>query len=857
MKSDRFSQTVIRKLGILYILFTLLLTSLPAGAFADTLTVDVKANGQDSLALTSTSTPFTVTVSSTGATACQMTSPAASGISTSASMSIPFGHSYYPAVGGSTTFTVSCTDGVTSVTDSAVVSLSLDSGNTGGTGNNAVPTIDVKANGSDGPLTLGPSDTYTYTWSSTNTTACEQSSPAADPSGISTSGTSAAIGAGHPFFPTAGHPVTITITCTNGTSNAVDSVVIGLSDSSGTGTTTPPTVDIKANGSDGPLSINSGDTYTYSWSSANATACEQTSPIPDTSGISTSGQSAAIASGHPFFPTAGNPVTITIVCTNGTSNAVDSVVIGLATNGGTTTPTVDVKANGSDGPVTLVNGAPYTYTWTSSNATACEQTSPAAANNSGISTSGQSASIAPGHPYYPAVGGSTTITVTCTNGTANATDSVVINAINNGGGCTAPVITSAATAGIAFGQPFSFTFTATSANGTTTFAVDPSTLPPGLSFATSTATISGSLTQTGNFTIAVTATNDCGNTPGTLSVGTGSSGGGGGSSGGGGGSVPILGTGGYHAPIPGGACLLLHDYMRMDFQNDPDQVTKLQTFLHDVMGNTSVTINGTFDQATFSAVAAFQVQYKDDILTPWGLTAPTGYVYILTLKKINEIWCHVLYPLNDAQQQEIIAYRALIAKYGTDGLPANYSIGGYVRHTVTETVRVPILNEGSTTTTLIPVVGVSTTTIYKGQNATSTAAAIFAFPGTWLGFFQCLYELLLILVVLYILGSILKDVLYADVPENVLKRFMTKWLTMVVGLIVAIIVAWILKEWCLILPLIIALILALVWMLMYPKHTATKKQNILMVNPGETQTIETKDGNTVIVVPPTTTEERK
>ena len=39
--------------------------------------------------------------------------------------------------------------------------------------------------------------------------------------------------------------------------------------------------DIKANGSDGPVTITNGDSFTYSWSSSNATACTLTSPTGD------------------------------------------------------------------------------------------------------------------------------------------------------------------------------------------------------------------------------------------------------------------------------------------------------------------------------------------------------------------------------------------------------------------------------------------------------------------------------------------------------------------------------------------------------------------------------------------------
>ncbi|MCR4328179.1 MAG: peptidoglycan-binding protein [Patescibacteria group bacterium] len=82
-------------------------------------------------------------------------------------------------------------------------------------------------------------------------------------------------------------------------------------------------------------------------------------------------------------------------------------------------------------------------------------------------------------------------------------------------------------------------------------------------------------------------------------------------------------------------------YMRIGEDNDPFEVMKLQNFLQRYDGATNLQVNGTFDQATFDAVSVFQERYADDILEPWGTKAPTGYVYITTLHKMNEIICSV------------------------------------------------------------------------------------------------------------------------------------------------------------------------------------------------------------------------
>ncbi|MBX4189024.1 hypothetical protein KW785_00315 [Candidatus Parcubacteria bacterium] len=256
--------------------------------------------------------------------------------------------------------------------------------------------------------------------------------------------------------------------------------------------------------------------------------------------------------------------------------------------------------------------------------------------------------------------------------------------------------------------------------------------------------------------------------------------------------------------------------MRIDFVNDPDQVYLLQSFLKYIEGYDTVSLTGVFDQATFDAVSAFQVKFQSDILTPWGLTQPTGYVYILTLKKINEIYCQTIYPLNDAQQQEIVAYKALIESLRAQGINPELPPGYYGGSTSGGEV-----GSGTSTGPLAPIVGEATSTP-KGQNIRGLAAAIFSMPKGVGNFFQCLWELLLILVVLYILASVLEDVLYSDLPENTKKRFFTKWVAVALGLLVAIAIAWALSEWCLILPFALALLISLITMALYPQRSAIK-----------------------------------
>ncbi len=375
--------------------------------------------------------------------------------------------------------------------------------------------------------------------------------------------------------------------------------------------------------------------------------------------------------------------------------------------GGTPAPTIDVKVNGSDGPVTLNSSDTYTYTWASTDALACDQTSPV---TSGISTNGTSSVFdSSDTTFFPGTSTPVTITVSCSNTVGTSTDSVIINL----------------------------------ASGTTTTPTTPTT-PSG----------------------------------------------GGGGGGGGRRNPPATPT-----PL---ACPLIQDYMRADLPNNPVEVMKLQAFLKVFEGYDFVTINGVFDQATEDAVNAFQLRYEGDVLTPWGEPGPTGYVYILTLKKVNEIYCQTVYNLTPAQIDEILNYRALRESGDTS---IDLPIVGVVDETP----------PGDNT----PQIG------DKGQ-IEQFALAIFSFPETLKDKLQCLYELLVIIIVLYILGATLRDVLYKDTVDNVLKRFLTRWGVNIAGLLVVILTAYLLGEFCLLLPLLILTILSTLWIMLYPKHSSIK-----------------------------------
>lgn len=113
---------------------------------------------------------------------------------------------------------------------------------------------------------------------------------------------------------------------------------------------------------------------------------------------------------------------------------------------------------------------------------------------------------------------------------------------------------------------------------------------------------------------------------------------------------------GWNVSLPGGGCsggavlgasteapntsctISITAHMHIDWKNDAEQVKLLQAFLAKELG-IPVPVTGAFDQITLSAVKAFQLKYPTEILAPWGITEPTGFVYKTTLTQIQKLQC--------------------------------------------------------------------------------------------------------------------------------------------------------------------------------------------------------------------------
>lgn len=166
-------------------------------------------------------------------------------------------------------------------------------------------------------------------------------------------------------------------------------------------------------------------------------------------------------------------------------------------------------------------------------------------------------------------------------------------------------------------------------------------------------------------TVNTPTTGGSGSTGGGGSTPTTSSGGGNGPivgsiGGSGGGNGPVVASGmvlGASTSTVSGSCSqYLTGFIKSGQNNDPAQVLKLQAFLI-MYEKADIKPTGVFDAATEAATKAFQKTYGADVLTPWGLDAPTGYVYLTTRREVNEIYCHFTqkFPLSASEQAIISA----------------------------------------------------------------------------------------------------------------------------------------------------------------------------------------------------------
>jgi PKD repeat protein len=229
-------------------------------------------------------------------------------------------------------------------------------------------------------------------------------------------GTSSFGGGYSKTYDTAG-TYTVTLTVSD-FAERVDSDSINVTIQSGGGE--PLTiVDLKANGQDGTISVAANASVNLSWATQNATSCTASgawSGTKNTGGVEIVGPLSA-----------NQTLTYTLTCEGAGGTASDFVTINVGGGGGGGDQvSVDLKANNSDGTITVAPGASVTLSWTSANATSCT------ASNGWSGSKGTSGSETV--TASTASSTSQTYTLTCQGSGGSAADSVTITTTGGGSG---------------------------------------------------------------------------------------------------------------------------------------------------------------------------------------------------------------------------------------------------------------------------------------------------------------------------------------------------------------------------------------------------------------------------------------
>lgn len=87
----------------------------------------------------------------------------------------------------------------------------------------------------------------------------------------------------------------------------------------------------------------------------------------------------------------------------------------------------------------------------------------------------------------------------------------------------------------------------------------------------------------------------------------------------------------------------INSYIHIGRKNNDEDVKKLKKFLNDYEGESLDVNNSEYTQDAYEAVIRFQEKYTKEVLTPWGITQGTGYVYITTTRQINNMMCGITY----------------------------------------------------------------------------------------------------------------------------------------------------------------------------------------------------------------------
>ncbi|MDP3697212.1 MAG: PKD domain-containing protein [Candidatus Taylorbacteria bacterium] len=175
-------------------------------------------------------------------------------------------------------------------------------------------------------------------------------------------------------------------------------------------------VRIQANGSDGPINVSFNTSVVLSWTSANMSSCDASgdwSGSKPRRGSEPTGNLTQVKTYHYRVSCLGPGIS--------DSDMVDVTVSGTPTPTPTPTPpTVDIKANGSDGPVNISWNTSANLAWTSTNASSCNASGDWSGSKA-LNSSQSTGNLTQVKTYN--------YTLTCSgNGSASDSVAVVVNA---------------------------------------------------------------------------------------------------------------------------------------------------------------------------------------------------------------------------------------------------------------------------------------------------------------------------------------------------------------------------------------------------------------------------------------------
>jgi len=695
-----------------------------------------------------------------------------------------------------------------------------------------LPTVDLQVNGSNGPLTIGSDVDHNLSWTVSDANSCNATGD--------WNGSKATSSSSENLGPRAEDDYTYTLTCENDDGSQSDTVNVTVDDGSGGGggggsNGQAPSVTLKANGVTGTTTATTGESIVLNWDLDH-------DPETCTATGDWNGSKATSSSSENLGPTnATGTFQYSLTCENDDGSGEDSVAVVVEnnTNGGgggggnENAPVVTLTANGVADTVTVDEEENVTLEWSlENNPTSCEAFG---------AWSGSKATSSNATENIGALSiGTHTFSLTCENDDGNDDDSVVViveegqtdtpgNGGGGGGGGHTGGISGGGYLGLDIRNEKVERLSDTSVRITwdtnrdatrqvvygTQSVLDPDADNTQFGYQYNTVEVVDPRMR--DHGIIVTGLQPgqeyffrpVSRTDSDEEIGV---------------ELSLTSTG-QVAGIQ--SCSYLEDHLHIDWNNDPLEVAKMQWFLREFEGY-DLDVDGDYDQETHDRVVAFQERYSEDILEPWGYTQGTGFTYITTKNKVNEIICDRAVSFTPAEQREIEQYQKRINENvhleysNNDNNLKDISNKGHnniiqeMSYNMDDTTASSSKNDDislATTTDIDYTVSDMLATTGK-KMAHGVVASMLMPPQDWSGILQCLSILILVLVSIYFIGSFLVEMHSSDdvVPTSTVRT--RKLLTFIAGLVMSLMLAYWYQFFCLIIPLLIvvvALAIAILW----------------------------------------------